>query len=702
MHPSRSRIEKPKRALFSGEQRAILAVAFQLEGWHAQGGQLAQAAERLGAFRTAVVGTVAAAGGQVITALHDVALGIWGLSGPVASDTPVAVEQTVRLVRERLGPHTPVRAGIEAGVAVILYRDDHDRQPITVSEAIDEALRLTTEGTCGRADIEHGPLFARLRGAKTQTGGEPSVTDYLAVAQGTALLGTLGSVADLARLLAVLGSEPDLRLAAEVIGISRGSAARGCAALVQAGVLGEARTFASPAIRDALGRTVVETDRTRIHARALDVLEGWASGPHPPLALVIARHADNAGVHVRAAHWWCEAAVDAQERDDLSGAVRYYEHALSAIDATPAAESSGMELEILGRLAPLLGAVRGNAAPEVVEIYQRCVVLRDRHRNGHDDLGFDSLWGLQAAHLVRAEISVACGLGARLIETAERRNCDILRVVAHRMQGLACLLDGRLSHARRHYETVLGLYRPEHAGLRFRYASDQRAVALAGLAWLETIAGRTNAAQHHAAAAMLAADRINHPHTTAHVKGVLAACAQTVGDEQKAFALARTTRRVARESGLPYWVAWADLVLGWAESFGSPLTGLARITSAISAYEATGARQALSYAHLLLADGEYRAGRPAAARVTIARASRMSCAGAVRLYLPEILRKESEIIGATERESGPALHLVREAYGLAIGRDAQLFANRAVETLLQFMGGDCDANWIRNAVRDSS
>ena len=104
-----------------------------------------------------------------------------------------------------------------------------------------------------------------------------------------------------------------------------------------------------------------------------------------------------------------------------------------------------------------------------------------------------------------------------------------------------------------------------HAALRFRYVTDQGALALSHIAWSQSIAGNAKPAYEAQRNALVLTARLGHPHTSAHVLCVLATAAQIAGDVRATGALANAARKTSLEHGFPFWLAWSDFVLGWVE-----------------------------------------------------------------------------------------------------------------------------------------
>ncbi len=491
----------------------------------------------------------------------------------------------------------------------------------------------------------------------------------------------------LAQAAAVIGREFDPGILALVLQMEQTRLNASLDELIISGVLEPApgaharRTlrFTHVLLRDAAYASVLEARRRELHRRIADVLtqDSHVAEQAPE---IIAGHFSAAGDPKGAFTWWYRAGVRAAELSSTRAAVHHLSQALAARRANPDAGSPGHEVDILRLLGIQFAALKGNGAPEAVSTLERCLILSREVLGPEGD--FDALWALHSCHLVRGEIGRALYMGDKLTASADRSGTVERRLRAHRMQGLAKLLGGLLEEAFAHYRIVLDLYDEDrHAALRLRHGSDQGAVALAQLAWGEAIAGRLESSRRHADAALARSSRLQHPHTSAHVMCVLAARAQTLGEQQTASALAFAGRTLGERHEFPYWIAWADIILGWTGggrmADGAAGTDIERIERAIAAYRRTGALQAVPYALLLVADKALACDRPQRALEAAADGWQIARQQGLMLYASELLRVRA--LAEMKLGSDPAhiANLIDRAVHLAASQGAETFSSRA-------------------------
>jgi hypothetical protein len=239
--------------------------------------------------------------------------------------------------------------------------------------------------------------------------------------------------------------------------------------------------------------------------------------------------------------------------------------------------------------------------------------------------------------------------------------------------------------------------------MRFRYASDQGALAQAHWAWAEAVAGNLGASESLAEQALARADQLEHPHTSAHVLAVLAARAQTLRQREVAALLAVAARTLAHTHGFTYWSAWAEIILGWHEAAHCPENSIERIERAIQDYRRTGAGQALPYAMLLKAEVALDSGLWDLATRTATEGLKLARAGGLNLYVGELLRVRALALmqtnvqlqqtqghsnGSTRLYGFEAEQTLTEAISVSQQQGARIFAMRAAVVQLNGCSDD--------------
>lgn len=669
----------------SGERRAaapdyclrpavfVAVEAVQPPSDEIDGGGLERAAAYSTRARQLIAQRVGEGGGRLIASLQDRHVAVWGVPVAATGDWRRACD-AAHVLDGQLAPGVHVRSAIAAGTVLATAAPEGELWSAAMAEAVRGLDRLPAQGPAGFERIPR-----ELEGQLEAMAG----------------LDALGGSAEIVRQLAVLGPEVPAWLLGRVTGARKGMVARTLASLARNGTLRLERrrgqivaAIADAAMAATALRSVPAGRRRELNGTAAAVLADKADEGSPDDVRAVARHADAAGDSRKSFVWWRRAASAALSRGQFEDAIHDLSNALAGSRRDPSAAAVREEIDVLRDLANALGAARGNAAPAAVQAYRDGVAMCESLEPDGLGLSFDFLWGLVTSHLVRGEIDNAGWIGRRLKVVADTERRDDRLVVAHRVLGLSTLLAGRIGEAVEHYQRVLGLYRTErHAELRFQFSSDQRAIALAGLAWAHTVAAKPAEARLHAAQAREDVKRLDHVHTRVHVNGVLAAAAQLEDDRNVARALAEETRREASAHSLPYWEAWAQILLGSLDPDAEE--GAAAIDAAICRYRVTGARQVLPYAYILLSGCHLRAGDIGAAAIAAEDAGRARLPGGVRLFDAEIDRQRALVAQQSGVDGGAEAWrcMLRRAYDIALAQGAELFARRAAGSLVELEAG---------------
>ena len=433
--------------------------------------------------------------------------------------------------------------------------------------------------------------------------------------------------------------------------------------------------FTQPHIRLAAYAAIASDLRQTLHSRAADALSQRSRSMSVATAEQIANHLECAARPQAAFSWWMKAAEYAGRDEPLGVAAGFLERAIAVSAAHPSLIAPEDELSALQTLGPLLAQSKGSGSGEVARVYERCLEIADGMQRAGSGSAFDVLWGLNACILVQGRIATASELSARLVGAAQHAGDETQVLLATRLRALTHLLAGNLNQALADFEVVKELSETgDHANLRFRYASDQRAVSRSHQAWAEAISGATAASERSHQQALQFAQDLQHPHTSAHVMCVLAARAQTLDNRMAAAPLANAGRTIARLHRFPYWEAWAELILGWHDAAKDARQAIARIDGAIEAYQRTGAGQALPYAHLLRASVAHAAGWASMAIASADAGLAHSDAYGVALFKVELLLLKAKAMPNNDAQRV----IVEQAIETARAQGARLFETRAL------------------------
>jgi class 3 adenylate cyclase/tetratricopeptide (TPR) repeat protein len=445
--------------------------------------------------------------------------------------------------------------------------------------------------------------------------------------------------------------------------------------------------FKHALIRDTAYDSLLRSRRRRIHGQIARVLEREPHcEEHEPEA--IARHFEAAQEIEPAIVYWEQAGHQARQRSANQEAASHFVHAIDLVSSVGNQTESAAERELRLRLelGGQLIACHGNGAPEVEENYERAQALLDRVHNRR--LTFQARHGLRTFYLVRGPLLKAKELGEQLLELASEFRDDSLLLQAHRPHGLCLFVMGELEPARYHLERVIELYRADaHSVQRFEYISDPLVLARCNLGWLVCFLGDRERALDQTERAITLAEELNHKHSLAFALSLAASTRQVLREFEATQSLAERLLTLATTCGYPYWIAWAQMLLGWVRAhLGDPTYASDEIQEGLCSYQETGAFQMLPYFLVLLAEVDIRRGEPAKALLHLHKAQRMIEIVGTRFYEAELYRLMGAALVALQDEPSEARHMFLRASDIAARQGNVLLQHAAQRSLDEFYG----------------
>jgi tetratricopeptide (TPR) repeat protein len=233
---------------------------------------------------------------------------------------------------------------------------------------------------------------------------------------------------------------------------------------------------------------------------------------------------------------------------------------LETLPDTP--ERRRQELDVLTVLGPAMSVIKGYAVPEVVQIYTRARELCRQSGEETPQL-FPVLYNLWVIHNLRGEQQRAFELADRCVVLAEHAQDSGLLLLAREAIGESSVLSGEFQSARQHLEQAFALYDAElHHPLAVVYQYDPGVISCIMLAYALWYLGFQDQALKKMQAAVRLAEAYEQPHSLA-----LAWCHASLlhhlrGETKMARERAEATLELANEQGLPFWLAYARILLG--------------------------------------------------------------------------------------------------------------------------------------------
>jgi class 3 adenylate cyclase/tetratricopeptide (TPR) repeat protein len=493
----------------------------------------------------------------------------------------------------------------------------------------------------------------------------------------------LGVARSLAQLASALGREFPHRLLEIVAPVGGAELQAQLATLIRTGFLvrhgGQQTTysFRHSLIQDVAYGSLLRKRRRSLHERVATVLAEQFSETVDAQPELLAYHYELGGRGAEAVDLWRRAGDRALERSANVEAAAHFARGIRQNDLLPMT-TQRLHAEVtlqIGHGTALI-ATNGYGASEVEEAffkaYSACGTI------GATPQLFPALRGLQSFHQVRGPLDTARKIGEQLLGLAEREADRSLISDVNRRLSWCLFCMGRLSEAKavldRAREAVTEITRQE---IRFPGAHPS-VLWLVNSAWMEWFSGDAAKALERSKEALALTNELQHPMSRIYALCMSAALHQFRGEAAITEMLAGDAVAVASEHGLPYWIAWGQILHGWAVAAqGRRDAGAALLTEGIGAYRATGAVLFLPHSLALLAEIQHSVGRSAEALVAITDAWATAQDNQVHFFDPELhrirgnlLQSSGDVVTATAAYA-EALEIARAQGAHALEASAQ-------------------------------
>ncbi|MDP9149288.1 MAG: AAA family ATPase [Myxococcota bacterium] len=462
----------------------------------------------------------------------------------------------------------------------------------------------------------------------------------------------MGSAKPVVQLSAVMGMEIRRDMLAAVADLEERTLSEALERLLSAELLVDSTTdpgrvfhFRHALIRDAAYNSLLLTDRRDIHGRIFETIQR----DFPELAEnrpeIVAYHASEAALPEVAATHWQRASERALARAANWEALAHIDEGQRQLQRLADAPAR-YERQLVFELArgPALMAVKGFAAPEVVETYRRandlCKKLGDPSRLG------SVMWGNWANKFVAGQLVAARDLGEQLLRLAESTQERALLVPASHALGYTLCYCGEFERAVELALPALSTLDLESERTNTRLFQFSSAVALRHTASVSLwMLGFPDQALVHAREAIRLAEALAHPPSMAYAHSALTWGAPfLLGDFVALDAAAQEAIVLSREEAYSLWPPLVQVFRGWSTvSSGDVHAGLAHMHEAYGEYRATGGGILRPTIGALLAEATWKAGAADDALAIITTALSEIESTQEHNFEPELFRVRGEV-----------------------------------------------------------
>jgi DNA-binding SARP family transcriptional activator/predicted ATPase len=422
--------------------------------------------------------------------------------------------------------------------------------------------------------------------------------------------------------------------------------------------------------------------RRFLHRRVARALEELHSAEMESISGRLAAHFEAAGMAEQAIRHYLSAAAVARQRYSDSEAATLIRRALALCrDLPETARRDEQEVELLVSLGPALVTTQGYSAPEIGETYARALTLS--RRLGETQYIFSALGGSWLFHLVGGQLEESRKLAQQCLDAAGGEADPTLSTAGHFLLGSSLFHLGRLERSRENLNQALAAYPgPPHSALSLFAGPDLGVFCRSYLAQVLWLMGRVQEIPPPSSDAISLARELSHPFSLAIALDYAAMLHVFREEIQAALDRAEEAAAVCRKHGFAYYLAWADIVTGWATArVGEPALGLAKLRHGLDALKGLGAEIRLPLYYGLLAEVCGLAGQEGEALASLSSAFAFQSKNEEVWFSPELHRIYGDLLLRSGNEAEAQVHYQR-AIEAARQSGAQMFERRASERLL--------------------
>jgi predicted ATPase len=441
------------------------------------------------------------------------------------------------------------------------------------------------------------------------------------------------------------------------------------------GIIAGGYRFLHSIYREVLYERVPAARRAVLHFRIAQRLESAYGVRAKDVAAELADHFERARAYEPALKYLRDAAKNAGRRYAPHEAVELLRKGLKLLTTLPDTTDNVMkQLDLLITLGQPLMATKGQAAPELAEVYIRarelCLSL------GANSKLVLALSGLHAFHLGRAELQKACELGGQLLVLAHQQD-PALAAAAHLALGIPLFWKGEFSEAADQLEQAIAL--SKGTTMAFRAEQDPLVTLSysAGCLWQ---LGFPDQALRRSDEAVAGAHEAGHPIKLAASLNFAAWLALLRREWRQVEESAAEATKISSEQGLPYWLAIGTILVGRGKvEEGSAEEGIRTIEQGIVDYRSTGAEIVRPFWMALLAESYAKAGRAEKGLSVLADALTLVHTTGEHCFEAELYRLTADLILQAEGEEFQPAFPKRRDSDLKYSKKAEASFLNAIE-----------------------
>ena len=367
--------------------------------------------------------------------------------------------------------------------------------------------------------------------------------------------------------------------------------------------------FKHALVQDAAYESLLKSRRQVLHQRIAEALRDSFPTIAEAEPEIVAYHFTRTNLTEAAAEWWGKAGERAVRSSAHNEAIAHLEKALALVDKLtegPARTLQQLRLQTSYGYALLHG--RGQTCADTMKAFARARELAAAVEDAAERTSI--YWAMWVISYARAELSSMQELADAMLKDVQRSPDSPEVGIAHQVFGITSWFAGDYLSARAHLEQAVSAYsyeRDHHLAARFGF--DFGVLAMFILVRVLWGLGDVDRAVHLAEQGLSLALQTTHLPSIAFAQFGTCFFAALRRKPDQAAPHAQALVGLAREHGLPQWLAYGTFCLGWALCCAGDREGELRMREGLELLHEQQVHNNMRLFHVLLAEAEAESGR---------------------------------------------------------------------------------------------
>lgn len=343
--------------------------------------------------------------------------------------------------------------------------------------------------------------------------------------------------------------------------------------------------FSHDKLREVAYQSMSNVRRKAIHNNIAFALENFTPGNIKSYSSRIAYHCDRAGLCKQAVRYYLEASKHARNMYANEEAITLLNRALELLNNLPEEKTRDhFERDIQSELSLILCHIKSYGNEKVMRACKRVFSICKK-LDQLPPFPVERIFAIGS--LCEAKPKNSCRLGMKLYQKAIKHGDPVEVTEACYVLGSALVRQADYSEAKKYYEEGLEWYDQENQTRHIqRFGQDPSVICLVRLSMIEWLTGYPKSSESYRKQALQKAEKIDHPFSLDYIRSHIAWLFQLQHKIDETHNMAEITLETSNEHGYPYWIAYCEVLLGWALfKKGSIKRGIKKMRKGIQQFE---------------------------------------------------------------------------------------------------------------------